>query len=152
MSTTSNILSSDLNNKVSEFLDLLWKMNPTEYAAVEAKYVAFRESLNAALRNTVEVEVKVAAETKKRLRKHRCSAKPCSHRSSCKCRCRQVGTVDDGFMIDKEDMWYCGDCYSNLKDRYRGASQPDDNEESLNADEESDDGLSVLSDSEGEDE
>ena len=51
-------------------------------------------------------------------------------------------------MIDKEDMWYCEDCYSNLRDKYRGAAQPDENEESLDDNEDSDDGLSDVSEEE----
>jgi hypothetical protein len=70
----------------------------------------------------------VAAETKKRLRKHKCCNKDCG----------EIGTIDDGFMIDKEDEWNCPDCYSSLRDKYRGAAQPDENEESLDDNEDSD--------------
>ena len=58
MSSPSQIRSKVLNDKMSEFLTLLWQVNPTEYAAVEAKYAAFVDSLNAALRKTVTVLVK----------------------------------------------------------------------------------------------
>jgi hypothetical protein len=58
MSSPSQIRSRILNDKVSEFLTLLWEINPTEYAGVEAKYAAFVDSLNVALRKTVEIAVK----------------------------------------------------------------------------------------------
>ena len=62
MSSPSQIRSKVLNDKMSEFLTLLWQVNPTEYAAVEAKYAAFVDSLNAALRKTVTVLVKAEEE------------------------------------------------------------------------------------------
>jgi len=58
MSSPSQIRSRILNDKVSEFLTLVWEINPTEYAGVEAKYAAFVDSLNVALRKTVEIAVK----------------------------------------------------------------------------------------------
>lgn len=148
-----------LNDKFAELLKIVKELNPSQYEAVNAKFKEAATAINAAVRMTITLAAQQEADKtdgrtdgevaeKKRLRKHRCSAKPCSHRSSCKGRCREVGTIDDEFMIDKEDMWYCGDCYSTLKDKYRGAAQPDENEESLDDNEDSDDGLSDVSESE----
>ena len=39
--------------------------------------------------------------------------------------CAKHGSSDDGFMINKEGEWWCNDCYDGLRDKFKGAKQPE---------------------------
>jgi len=46
--------------------------------------------------------------------------------------CQCSGTIREdvhGFMLDKEGEWWCETCYTGVRDKYRGARQPEDEDE-----------------------
>ena len=40
--------------------------------------------------------------------------------------CDERGSSNEGFMIDKEDDWWCAEHYDTLKNKFKGALQPRD--------------------------